>query len=136
LQEASLALAVIGTLFSLFTILYLVFRNSKQDTTQYEQRITALETKVGLFWHLIEDNLSGAIAKANPIHLTDDEKEAAKVYETLKSKAPDTVLTMLDAALEREVPKGYMSADEKLLFTLVHSAIRAQLFDRGLYKAA
>lgn len=94
-------------------------------------RTETLEVKMGLFWHLIEDNMSDLLAKANPINLTPEEKAAALVYKTYRSQTPTKLLKKLDLAITREMPN--LDADERPGFTLVQAAIKNQLVDRGEY---
>lgn len=105
-----------------------------------DSRVVALEVKMGLFWNLVEENLGGMLAKANPIQLSVDEEAAAKIYDSYKAKSPTGTLLRLEPAITRELNKQqmpetrYMSHDEIAVFTMVLGAIRAQLFDRGEWK--
>lgn len=142
--ELTVAIAVTGWLLLLGTWLYNVTRNSNKDTQEHareladilakisliDSRLYVIETKMGLFWHLVEENLGDALAKANPIHLTPDEQAAAEIYKYRKSESPTNALKVLDSAISRELKQDYMTPDEKTMFTLVQGAIRSQLFDR------
>lgn len=90
-----------------------------------------LQTKMGLFWRVVEDNMADLLAKANPISLTTIEQAAAQMYKIQKRHTPTDALKMLDKAISREMPN--LAPDERASFSLIQSAIRAQLVDRREY---
>lgn len=104
-------------------------------------RVYALETKVGLFWHLVEEHMTNMLPHGNPIHLSVDEQAYARVYNTYKARTPTHVLKVLAPAITRELrvvgkdgKHEYMSADEVVAFTCILGAIKSQLFDRGEWR--
>lgn len=117
-------------------LIYTALSNSHKEDKILEARVTLVETKVGLFWHLVEENLSVALAKANPIQLSEAEQAAAQIYATRKAESPTLVLKALDKAIKREIKAGYMDSNEVMIFTLVQSAIKSQLIDRREYEDA
>lgn len=94
----------------------------------YVKDVQDLKTKMGLFWRVVEDNMGDMLAKANPINLTQPEQAAAQIYKIQKRHSPTSVLKTLDKAIGREMPN--LSPDERASFSLIQSAIRAQLVDR------
>lgn len=96
--------------------------------------VEGLKTKVGLFWHLVEEHMSSMLAKANPIHLELDEKAAANVYNVYKSKSPTHTLKVLAKAIDRELAASYMAPDEVVAFTCILGAIKSQLYDRNEWR--
>lgn len=115
---------------------YKYIKDRTREAVELERRVYSLETKVGLFWHLVEEHMSGILPKGNPINLTSDELQAARVYRAQKAHAPTEVLQTLSEALERELRQGYLSPDETSTFTFLLGAIRSQLFDRGAWQPA
>lgn len=130
---AGLIVALVSLLSSLGFIAYQANRNKNKDLEDHEKRLSAVETKVGLFWHLVEEHMSGFLLTANPIQFTPDEKAAALAYDRRKAESPTYVLRTLEGALDRElrVKKEEIPRDEMFAFTLILSAIKAQLMDRG-----
>lgn len=133
-------LSVVGIVLSTIAILvaigfnvYLINRNKNLDIEKYEARLTALETKVGLFWGLVENNMSKFLLNANPIQFDADEQAAARLYDLAKSETPTYALRKLEDALNRELKdkKEELPRDEMFALTLILSAIKAQLVDRG-----
>lgn len=90
-----------------------------------------LQTKIGLFWRVVEDNMGDLLVKGNPISLTEIEKTAAQIYKERKRHSPTNVLKILDKAITREMPN--LHPDERASFSLIHMAIKAQLLDRHEY---
>lgn len=130
-QEIAIAVTGVGILLTLgWNVYQATVGKQKADQIQ-DARITALETKVGLFWRLVEDHMTGMLAKANPIQLTEDEQAAAAIYDTFKHKSPTTTLKILETALKRELGKDYLSPEETHIFVMILGAIQAQLYDRG-----
>lgn len=133
-QELTPFIAVAGVLLTLIWNIYQATVGRQKADQVQDARITALETKVGLFWHLVEEHMSSMLAKANPIHLEPNEKAAARVYDVYKSKSPTHILKMLAIAVDRELKKQYMSSDETMAFTCILGAIKSQLYDRGEWR--
>lgn len=112
-----------------------------RELDELRARIFGLETKVGLFWHLVEEHMTNMLPHGNPIHLDLDEQMYARVYNTYKAKAPTHVLKALATGVARELrdvdqegKHKYMSADEIVAFTCILGAIKSQLFDRGEWR--
>jgi hypothetical protein len=75
--------------------------------------------------------MTGMLARGNPIHLEPHEKAAAAIYDTYKRHSPTRTLKTLEAALIRELAKGYLDASETHVFVMLLGAIQSQLYDRG-----
>lgn len=131
LQDAAPVITGVGVMFTLIWNIYQATVGRQKADHEQDARITALEVKVGLFWHSVEENMADLLAKSNPIHLEPAEQISAHIYRQEKSKTPTPHLIKLDQAISREVPN--LSADERAAFTLIQSAIRAQLVDRHEY---
>jgi hypothetical protein len=109
-----------------------------RELEDVKHRVYGLETKVGLFWHLVEEHMSNMLPHGNPIHLTIDEQVAGRLYNVYKAKTPTHILKKLEPAITRELRQRdeegkhkYMTADEIVAFTCILGAIKSQLFDRG-----
>lgn len=130
-QTFGAMVSTLGVITALGLGLYNTFRGRSQDQIANERRLTTLEMKIGLFWRLVEENLGGIIARANPIQLSDLEQNAADHYKEHRSASSTPVLRRLNDAIGREVQTDHMTAEEKAIFTLLQTAIRSQLLDRG-----
>lgn len=95
------------------------------------ERVGAHDTKIGLFWRLVEDHMTSLLAKSNPIHLEPHEKAAAAIYDAYKRHSPTKTLKTLEPAIRRELAKGYLDASETHVFVMLLGAIQSQLYDRG-----
>lgn len=89
-------------------------------------RVVALETKIGVFWHMVEQ-----MSVAQLVHTTEREREAAEVYDSLKDRAPTHVLRILDEYLSSRLVDEETPFDEKAIIILKLGAIKSQLIDRG-----
>lgn len=139
IQEVTLILSVIGLAVSIFVAVRTTVRDTQKDDdlikakiADHDAHFAIVDTKLGLFWRLIEDNMAHLLEKANPIHLEPDEKVAAAIYSQYKRNSDTIVLLKLSTAVKRELGKKYMPPDEVLIFTLLLGAIRSQLIDRGI----
>jgi hypothetical protein len=94
-------------------------------------RVSVLEVKAGLFWGIVEDLMAKYMGHANPIHFSLEEMKARDTYMSQRSNTPTPELRILEVAIERELKIKEVPPDEALVFTLILSAIKAQLVDRG-----
>jgi hypothetical protein len=85
----------IGITIFLFLLTYFGFIQKQQDrATAQEKRMTELETKVGLFWHVIETNV-GQLLKS-PTHTEKDlllDKLAHKELDIPEAERLRSILT-------------------------------------------
>lgn len=132
---------IVTVIWNLWQYNRLKSQDSKKDIQDLREElelvgkdVEGLKTKVGLFWHLVEEHMSSMLAKANPIQLTLEEKAAAYIYDTYKAKSPTRILKTLAVAVDRELDKKYMDPDETLAFTLLLGAIKSQLYDRDEWR--
>ena len=95
-------------------------RANLAELRSLEERCSLLEMKMGMFWRLVEEHLSGMLKK--PIHL-----EMDMLLEKLKNHT----LTLSEArTLQAQLQKTYLDAEavhahEKLVAILVMSAVEA-----------
>lgn len=147
-EDVRTVIALLSFLVACGSLLYTWSRNnvaddraSIEELETIRQRVYGLETKVGLFWHLVEEHMSNMLPHGNPIHLSMNEQADAKLYNIYKAKTPTHILLRLMPAIERELSArteegkhSYMSADEIVAFTCILGAIKSQLFDRGEWR--
>jgi len=95
--------------------------------TPINDRVVALETKMGVFWNMVEH-----MSVAQLVHTTEQDVEDARVYDELKSDAPTDVLKRLGNYLaNRLMHDEDVSYNEAAVIVLKLGAIQAQLIDRG-----
>lgn len=104
-----------------------------KDSLTHENRLTTLETKMGLLWGVVEEIMVKHLpANPNPIEFTQDEQAAWNAYQFQKSNTPTPILRKLEAALERNfVEKENIPQYEVIGYALALVAIKSQLVDRG-----
>lgn len=93
--------------------------------TPINDRVVAIETKIGLFWHMIEQMPLKDYIKTTPQDLID-----AAIYDRLRGESPTPVLVRLGKYLLDEIP--VRMPDERAFLILKLGAIQAQLADRGI----
>lgn len=103
-----------------------------ETMTPINDRVVAVETKVGLFWGIVEEYMVKFVPPGNPIEFTPVEQLAWDTYKHLKTLTSTRDLRIIEYAIERElVEKHNVPADEAFGYVLALTAIKAQLVDRG-----
>lgn len=94
--------------------------------TPINDRVVALETKMGLFWNMVEH-----LTQVTPImHTSKEQMYAARIYDEFRAKSPTWVLRILGDYLAEKIKDADASPDERILMLLKLGAIQAQLIDR------
>ena len=89
-------------------------------------RVVALETKMGVFWNMIEHLSVSTLIHSSPQDIAD-----ATIYDSMRSRTPTPVLQRLGRYLADKLNDPTYSPDEKVMLVLKLGAIQAQLIDRG-----
>lgn len=89
-------------------------------------RVSIIETKIGLFWSMIEH-----MSMSQLVHTKEQDIKDAQVYDELRSKTPTDVLVRLSIYLLYKLGDPETPLDEKGLMILKLGSIQSQLIDRG-----
>ena len=126
-SDIGVVIALAGVAIALGFNIYQAVRNRSKDNLEMEKRLVALETKMGLFWGMIEDNVAKYLH--NP--WTPEEQEALDDYIVNGPKTTTPHLRVLEAAIERKAKTETDTLVEANALSSVLGAIKAQLVDRG-----